>query len=120
MPKTSSEGWTASSPREIELAGTVRQLEALHRADSAMHESLRPQDVFQAMAGLAVDFLGADRSIFGTADPEGGSVIRAVRGVSDTLVSQLNAIFREQAPDRFAAAPPTVQLVEDVQSDPEL
>jgi signal transduction histidine kinase len=41
----------------------LRELEALHRADEALHQSLRLDEVLQALVGVATDILEADKSL---------------------------------------------------------
>jgi signal transduction histidine kinase len=93
------------------------ELEALHRADEAMHHSLRLDDVLQAMVDLAVELLGADKSLVSIV--EGGrQVIRASRGMREGHVEALNAMYQTWDSERYTNGyVPTVELVEDVQTD---
>lgn len=108
----------ASTAQTRELDARVEQLEALHRADSAMHKSLRLQDVYQAMIDLAIDLLGADEALLATVGGDGRLVLQAVRGMDESQVAALSAVYRGRDPERYAGFVPMAILVEDVQTDP--
>jgi signal transduction histidine kinase len=77
----------------------LRELDALYRADEALHRSLRLDDVLQALADVAVDVLGADKTSVHIADGTGKYLVQAaaVGYAPETLaiVLEPGAMIRE-------------------------
>lgn len=73
----------------------TRQIDALYRADQALHRSLQIDEVLQALADVAVNVLGADRSMFVTWLPEEEyPLVRAASGVDQEMYIALADSFR--------------------------
>lgn len=73
----------------------TRQIDALYRADQALHRSLQVDEVLQALADVAVNVLGADRSMFVTWLPdEEYPIVRAASGVDQEMYIALADSFR--------------------------
>ena len=97
----------------------AREMEALHRADEALHRSLHQPDVIKAMNDLAFELLGADGSVMYTWDPETGrGDVAATRGFSPELDALIASRFRDHAGEPPSSA--AVVASEDARSDPSL
>lgn len=90
------------------------ELEALSRADIALHRSLELEDVYQAMIDLAVELFGADRSLFLTFDEQDEFHACVTRGVPEEHLAGLQPIYRRMRREDFAEHPPEVRMVENV------
>jgi len=97
-----------------------RELEALAKADQALHESILLEDVYQALINLAVDLLGADRSLFLTFNEQGLFHAAATRGVDEDQLASLQEIYRTIPRERFAAQSRELGIVEDLDNEPRL
>ncbi|MGE5595221.1 MAG: GAF domain-containing protein, partial [Hyphomicrobiales bacterium] len=99
-------------------AERTRQLDALYRADEALHRSLLLDDVLQALNDVAVELLGADRSMLLSwrADEE-YPVIRGASGVDPEMYVALEKSFREHSTRAgFSHREPFV--IRDARTDP--
>jgi len=92
------------------------ELEALSRADEAIHRSLLLEDVYQAVLDLAVDLLGADRSMFLAFDGEERLHCFASRGVPEEELLQRQEVYHAIPRRNFAHHPQELALTEDVQT----
>jgi signal transduction histidine kinase len=89
----------------------TRETEALLRSDEELFRSLDIDDVFQALADVAVDLLGADKSVFWTWDAVAGSMkTRASRNFSAASVSTMQSAATYMVP---AGRPERVIVEED-------
>ncbi|MGD9932114.1 MAG: GAF domain-containing sensor histidine kinase [Dehalococcoidia bacterium] len=96
----------------------AREMEALHRADEALHRSLHQRDVIKAMNDLAFELLGADGSVLYTWDTDSGrGDVAATRGFSPEIEALIVSRFRE-SPGAPPSSPAVVAF-EDT-SDPSL
>jgi signal transduction histidine kinase len=98
------------------------ELEALYRADEALHRSLRLEDVERAMVDLAVELLGATSSLVVTWDETDRLAVRASTGIEPDELARIYARYQELTRERFALwqQPYRTALVEDVQGHPKL
>ncbi|MCC7364583.1 MAG: GAF domain-containing protein [Dehalococcoidia bacterium] len=81
-----------------DAAERTRQLDVLYRADEQLHRSLRLDDVVQTLNDVAVQYLGADRSMFIRWSAEAGyPVPMSATGVDEEMYSQLAEAFRRMA-----------------------
>ncbi|MGE3073104.1 MAG: GAF domain-containing protein [Dehalococcoidia bacterium] len=93
------------------------ELDALSRADQALHESLRLDDVYQSMINLAVDLFGTDRSMFLTFDEAGRLHAFAARGVPEDELAQLQEIYHRRDRSYFKGITEAPHIMEDVPND---
>lgn len=97
------------------------ELEALHRADEALHRSLLLDDVIEAMAELSVELLGADSSLVATWDENDELAVKTSRGIRPRLLQQIDRTYRTFTHERFADAKPLeTSIVEDISQVPVL
>lgn len=97
------------------------ELEALHRADEALHRSLLLDDVIEAMAELSVELLGADSSLVATWDENDELAVKTSRGIRPRLLQQIDRTYRTFTHERFADARPLeTSIVEDISQVPVL
>ncbi|MGE0601145.1 MAG: GAF domain-containing protein [Dehalococcoidia bacterium] len=96
------------------------ELDALSRADQALHESLRPDDVYQSMINLAVDLFGADRSMFLTFDDAGRLHAFAARGVPEDELARLQEIYHRRDRSSFKGITAAPHIMEDVPNEPSI
>jgi signal transduction histidine kinase len=90
-----------------------RQLDALYRADEALHRSLRLEEVVQALNDVAVEVLEADRSLF-VSWPEGAPapITWSASGITEEMFEALSESFRrDSTPEGFRFREP--YLIED-------
>lgn len=91
------------------------ELEALSRADEALHESIRLEDVYQAMIDLAVDLLGATRSMFLTFNEAGVLHAHAARGVPAAELEALQEVYHRITRETMPLPSEEPNVMEDVQ-----
>jgi signal transduction histidine kinase len=96
------------------------ELEALSKADQALHESLHLGDVYEAMLDLAVDLFGADRSLFLSFDERGRLHAQATRGVPEHHLAGLQEVYHRQSREDFAGRSPELTVMEDVEQEPRM
>jgi len=91
-----------------------RQLDALYRADEALHRSLRLEEVVQSLNDVAVDVLQADRSLFASWPEDAPAPITwSASGISDEMFEELSESFRQNStPEGFRFREPF--LIEDI------
>jgi len=95
------------------------ELEALYRADEQIYRSLRLDEVFNALVGVATDLLGPDKAAVGILDESGERVVvGAARGYSATTLAQ--SLSAAQAQQLRAHLESGVVVIEDVHTDPRL
>lgn len=79
-----------SRARSDEIERQRRELEALYQADERLYAQIDLKHVLQALADIAVDVLGADKSVVFCWDKSGTRLqAQATRGFSPELVSAL-------------------------------
>jgi signal transduction histidine kinase len=93
------------------------ELEALARADQALHQSLHLEDVFQSLIGLAVDLFGADRSMFLSWDETDRLHAFVARGVPEDELARLQEVYHRIARADQAVTSPDIRVMEDVQGN---
>jgi PAS domain S-box-containing protein len=82
---------------EVQVAERTRQLESLYRADETLRRSLRVEDVFRALADVASDIVGVDKSAVLARPPEGGHLtLGAARGFDTSHLPQITAELAEE------------------------
>ena len=96
------------------------ELEALSKADQALHESLHLADVYEAMLDLAVDLFGADRSLFLSFDDRGRLHAQATRGVPEHHLAGLQEVYHRQRREDFAGRGPELTVMEDIEHEPRM
>ncbi len=75
----------------------AREMEALFRADTELFRSLSVDAVFQALCDVAVEMLGADKSLVTTVDDdEGRYTVRASRNIPQGSLDRMLDIRRSQ------------------------
>ena len=80
----------------------IRETDALYRADEQLHQSLRLDDVLQALVDVAVNIMGADKSLVVVTDPETGFPhVRVHRGFSESTIETANVLLQRLAPEGF-------------------
>lgn len=97
----------------------AREMEALYRADEALHRSLELEDVLAAMTDLAVDLLGADSSLVASFSDDGRLEVAASRGLRPALLQVISDGYRRFDRAHFARLQQPVRtgLIEDVQKE---
>jgi len=94
------------------------ELEALSKADRALHEAVELDAVLQALIDLAVDLFGADRSLFLAFDEHDRLHAHVTRGVPEDNLVALQEVYHAIGRERFANQGPELGIVEDVSNDP--
>lgn len=95
------------------------EMEALQRADEALHRSLHLDDVIEAMAELSMELLGADSSMVATWDETGELGVKTSRGLRPDFLSNVDRVYRTFPPEQFAATRPLdTSIVEDISKVP--
>jgi GAF domain-containing protein len=75
----------------------AREMEALYRADEKLFSSLDLDDVFQTLADIAVEVIGADKSMVSIADSQSGEFMpKAWRNVSGDMLNYYREVRRPQ------------------------
>ena len=75
---------------EERVEARTRELDALLRADAELYRSLDLDEVLQALVDVAVDVLGAHKSLVSIWDDERGQArVRAVRNISPESIARL-------------------------------
>jgi GAF domain-containing protein len=75
----------------------AREMEALYRADEKLFSSLDLDEVFQTLADIAVEVIGADKSLVSIADPQSGEFMpKAWRNVSEAMLGYYREVRRPQ------------------------
>ncbi len=99
-----------------------QELEALYRADEALHRSLRTDDVLQALADFALDVLRADKSSVAIWSESGEHVrIAAARGFGPEARAIAPAALEARAVrDRFAETEFIQAMTDDLPAGSEL
>jgi GAF domain-containing protein len=94
------------------------ELEALSRAEEALHKSLVLEDVYEALIGLAEDLFGAHRSLFAAFDEQGRPHCFASRGLATAELAQLQDVYHALPIEDFANRWSKLTIVEDYANDP--
>lgn len=98
----------------------LRELEALYRADEALHRSLRLDEVLHALVGVATDILQPDKSFVQLWDPKRQQlVVGASRGFAAEALQALVFAPGEGITGRVAAGGEPI-VVYDLADDPRL
>jgi signal transduction histidine kinase len=102
-----------------ELDRQRTELEALYRAEEALHRSLRRQDVLNALVDAAVELLHVDGAALWSPNPEnpGGSLPLVARNISADYFEEVLAINRDPAVRELWWNNPTL-MTEDALCDP--
>jgi transcriptional regulator with GAF, ATPase, and Fis domain len=87
-----------------ESSRRTTELEALYRADEALHQSLHLDNVLEAMVNLAVELMGASSSLVVTWNEEDRLDVRASHGVDATNRQRLARQYSRWDRAHFAAA----------------
>lgn len=96
----------------------LRELEALYRADEQLHQSLRVDDVMQALVDVAVDIAGADKSLLVIADKATERLgVRAARGYAPESIEAANLVLGRIHSSRLNDRN-EILVVEDAEKDP--
>ncbi|HEY3058393.1 MAG TPA: GAF domain-containing protein [Chloroflexota bacterium] len=97
----------------------LHELEALYLADQTLHGSLRLDDVLQALANVATDVLGADKTSVHVWDAERTAlIVAASRGYgAETIATPLVPGIDLVLDDR---SDPNVLTVQDTRTDPRM
>jgi signal transduction histidine kinase len=110
QPSSGEQAGVLARPREQRL----RQLEALYRADEALHRSLHVDQVLQALVDTAAEILQADKAQVRVWDTEREqSQVRAARGLSPETIASCGPPSAE-----LRASPGDLITIEDVLADP--
>jgi K+-sensing histidine kinase KdpD len=98
----------------------LRELEALYRADEALHQSLRLDEVLQALVGVATDILEADKSAVLLWDSKRQQlVVGAARGLGSAALPLMVFAPGEGITGRAAANGEPI-VVHDMLTDPRI
>lgn len=96
----------------------LRELEALHRAGAALHQSLHLDEVLQALVGVAADILEADKTLALLWDSKRQRlVVGAARGIAAESLALMDFAPGEGIAGRAAAGGEPI-VVYDLSSDP--
>jgi signal transduction histidine kinase len=94
----------------------IREIDALFHADEQLHQSLLLDEVLQALVDVAVDNLGADKSLVVAFDEVGGPWrVRASRGYNDELVAIADNVLASL--EGKSASQNQTRVVEDAERD---
>ena len=94
-----------------------RELEALYRAEEALHRSLQPQEVLQALLEGATDMLGADKASVLLWDVSHERLtVQAARGFDPDAINQMSFEPGEAVSVQVAATG-QVMMIDDMRSD---
>lgn len=104
----------------VETERRAAEMEALSRADQALHRSIVIDDVYRAMIDLAVDLLGADRSMFLTFNSRGLLHAHAARGVPEAELAGLQDVYHRITRETLPAQTEEPRVMEDVQGSARL
>lgn len=87
-----------------------RQLDALYRADEALHRSLRLEEVVQALNDVAVEVLRCDRSLFASWPEDAPTPITwSSSGIPEEMFERLTEHFRRYStPEGFRIRDPYI------------
>jgi PAS domain S-box-containing protein len=97
-----------------------QELEALYRADEALHRSLQPQDVLQALLEGATDMLGANKASVLLWDASHQRLsVQAAHGFDPEPINQM-ALEPGEAISAQVAATGQVIIVDDLDDDPRI
>jgi GAF domain-containing protein len=95
------------------------ELQALHRADEALHRSLALGDVLTTMMDLAVDLLDAESSLVAAFGEEDPLEVLVSRNIRRPVLEAIERRYRKVDRGQFRRSPESarIALVEDLQSD---
>ncbi|MEO8540955.1 MAG: GAF domain-containing protein [bacterium] len=93
------------------------ELEALSRADQALHESILLESVYQSLTNLAVELFGADRSLFLSWDETDHLHCFVARGVAEEELERLQEVYHAIARESYSLTSPDIRVIEDVQGN---
>jgi signal transduction histidine kinase len=98
-----------------ETARRSSELEALYRADEALHRSLRREDVLQVMMDLSSELLGAESSLVAVRGEDDVMQVIASRGLGPAMLEAIaRAYQRDKAEQTLPRPAPRMGLVEDI------
>ena len=107
-----------------ETSRRSNELEALYRADEALHRSLRREDVLQAMMDLSSELLGAESSLVAIRGEDDFMHVIASRGLSGQMLEKIGRAYRhDRAVGQQPRLRPEMGMVEDINApgvNPEL